>query len=333
MPLEANAANQRGTMDAQSRLWADVSAAFKLSRLCWLGVMMRLSCGASAGLLVLAGVMLASASAQVPTTTDNGNLADGQCPHLDDPDPAMLAQLRELSLQPGTKIDPATLMKDPRIAEFIAQTTKQEQARKQSDWSGLCRYRAENAALRGKPAPRVVFLGDSITENWRYGDPGLFSDEIIDRGISGQTSSQILLRFYPDAIALHPAVVHIMAGTNDVLQYTGPIGDDDIVNNITAMIDLAQINHIKVVLASILPISVRSWQPNLKPAARLGRLNERLRALAAARRVLFVDYGATLKDADGGLRADLGNDGVHPNRAGYTAMRPLANRAVAQALR
>jgi lysophospholipase L1-like esterase len=294
---------------------------------------MQLKKSSAAALLCVSAAISTTTSAQTSVSAANPKLADGQCPPAETPDPVMLAQLRELSLRPGAKIDPTTLMKDPQVAEFISQMTKQEQVRKQMDWSGLCRYREENAAQRAKAVPRVVFLGDSITENWRYADAGLFSDQIIDRGISGQTSSQILLRFYPDVVALRPSVVHVMAGTNDILQNTGPISDDDIVNNISAMIDIAQANQIRVVLASIPPISVRTWQPDLRPAARLRRLNERLRALANARGAVFVDYGPLLKGSDDGLRVDLGNDGVHPNRAGYAVMQPAANRAIAQALR
>lgn len=254
----------------------------------------------------------------------------GQCPAAEPEAPAILAQLRELALKPGAKIEPSAFMKDPQTAQAIGDMTKRELARRQTDWVGLCRYREANASQQTKGALQVVFLGDSITENWIYADPALFTDKVIDRGIGGQTSAQILLRFYPDVVVLHPKVVHILAGTNDILQNVGPVGDDDIVNNISAMIDIAQVNHIKVVLASVLPISVRAWQPDLKPAQRLIQLNERLRALAANRKVVFVDYFAVMKGADGGLNAELGNDGVHPNRAGYALMKPLALRAIEQ---
>lgn len=203
----------------------------------------------------------------------------------------------------------------------VAQTTSDEQTRQKIDWPDFCRYRAANAAQQAKGAPHVVFLGDSITDNWIFGDPLLFSGGVIDRGISGQTSAQILLRFYPDVDALHPSVVHIMAGTNDVLQNLAPTTDDDVINNFKAKLDLAALHHIKVVIASILPISIRSWQPNLKPSRRVIRLNEWLRRLAATRGATFVDYYDVLKNADGGLRANLSNDGVHPNRAGYAVMR------------
>lgn len=274
---------------------------------------------------VLAAVMVApsvSASAQVLAQ------AKDPCPEAPSPDPELAAKLRELALKPGGRIDPATFLADPRTAEFIRKMTAQEQARIQRDWAGLCRYRAANSAQKAKARPRVVFLGDSITENWIHAEPSRFSDKVIDRGISGQTSGQILLRFYPDVVALRPKTVHILAGTNDILRDNGTVGDDDIVNNIRAMIDIAQANRIKVVLGAILPISVRAWQPDLKPAQRLIRLNERLESLAKARKVAFIDYFSALKDADDGLRTDLGNDGVHPNRDGYSVMRPMAERAL-----
>ena len=237
------------------------------------------------------------------------------------------ARLRELALRPGVKIEPAAFFKDPETAAYIGQMTRQTQDATKRDFAGLCRYRAANAARPAGPAPSVVFLGDSITDNWIYGDPSFFSDRVIDRGISGQTSAQILLRFYADVVALHPAVVHILAGTNDVLQDLPANTDDDIINNFNAMMDLAKVHHIKVVIASILPISVRPWQPALAPASRVARLNQRLKDLASLRGATFVDYHRALVDGAGGLRAEFGNDGVHPNRAGYAVMRALASRA------
>ncbi|WP_162527233.1 GDSL-type esterase/lipase family protein [Sphingomonas solaris] len=278
------------------------------------------------------GLLLAGLAALIATPAPTlAAAADTTCANAQLPDTPVSTKLREMSLTPGVKIDPATFMKDPETAAYVAQLTSRQQALLKTDWSGLCRYRADNAAQAIRP--RAVFLGDSITENWGRADPGFFSDTMLDRGISGQTSSQILLRFYPDVVALKPAVVHIMAGTNDILQNAGAIRDDDVVNNFGAMLDVAQANRIRVVIASIPPISVRSWQPDLKPAVRVKRLNDRLRTLATQRGAVFVDYFAPLHDADDGLRADLGNDGVHPNRAGYAAMRPLASGAVARATR
>jgi lysophospholipase L1-like esterase len=206
---------------------------------------------------------------------------------------------------------------------------REQQAR---DWPGLCRYQDANAALVGEPSPRVVFMGDSITEGWVDGDPLLFSAGVVGRGISAQTSPQMLLRFRQDVVVLRPRVVHIMAGTNDIAGNTGPTTVRDYQNNILAMLDIARANDIAVVLAGI-PPSKRLYWRELDPRREIRILNAWLRDTAAERGLVFVDYGEVLADAEGGLRADLGNDGVHPNRTGYVAMRPLAERAIAAAER
>jgi lysophospholipase L1-like esterase len=200
------------------------------------------------------------------------------------------------------------------------------------DWPGLCRYQEANATLAGKPPPRVVFIGDSITDGWVDGDPTLFAAGVVGRGIGAQTSPQMLLRFRQDVVALAPRVVHIMAGTNDIAGNTGPTTVRDFQNNILAMLDIARANGIAVVLAGI-PPSKRLYWRELDPRREIRTLNAWLRDTAAERGLVFVDYGEVLADAEGGLRADLGNDGVHPNRAGYAAMRPLAERAIAAAER
>ena len=206
--------------------------------------------------------------------------------------------------------------------------TKFEQA---NDWAGLCRYREENRRAAAQAPPKVVFMGDSITENWRRYDPGFFPVGFIDRGVSGQTTPQMVVRFYQDVIALHPRVVHIMGGTNDLAGNTGPIGDDTFKNNITAMVDLARANGVAVVLASIPPAEKFSWRPDLKPAAKIVALNQWLAAFARQRGLTFVDYTAALANPAGGLRADLSRDGVHPNKAGYDLMEPLTLKAIAEA--
>lgn len=200
------------------------------------------------------------------------------------------------------------------------------------DWPNLCRYKEANAALEGRPRPQAVLMGDSITEGWVDGDPTLFADGIVGRGIGGQTSPQMLVRFRQDVVALKPRVVHIMAGTNDIAGNTGPATVQDFQNNILAMIDLARANGIAVILAGIPPSRRLYWRGELDPRPLIRDLNAWLRGTAQQRGLVFVDYGAVLADADGGLRADLGNDGVHPNRAGYAAMRPLAERAIAAAI-
>ncbi len=237
----------------------------------------------------------------------------------------------EMVLTPGQKIDLSKIPPD-YLAKMMA-LQKVAAERQAKDWANLCRYAADNVTLAesGKPVS-TVFLGDSITEYWQQGDPAFFFDKIQDRGISGQTTAQILLRFYPDVVALKPRVVHIMAGTNDVAGNLGPVSDDTIIANITAMLDIAKANKIRVVLASIPPARFMSWKPGLTPAPRINALNQRLQQLAKARGAVYVDYHSRLKDEQGGFHAALANDGVHPNRDAYAIMRPMAEKAIAQAL-
>jgi lysophospholipase L1-like esterase len=206
------------------------------------------------------------------------------------------------------------------------------EARREQDWAGLCHFQADDAAIMRGPPVRAVFLGDSITENWLRLDPSLFTGGVINRGISGQTSPQMLVRFYADVVALHPRVVHIMAGTNDLAGNTGPTSAMQYENNNRAICDLARANGIRVVLASIPPAAHFPWRPGLEPGPQIVELNRWLRDYAASRKMIFVDYTAVLADASGAMRADLSEDGVHPERAGYALMRPLAERAVAAAM-
>lgn len=201
-----------------------------------------------------------------------------------------------------------------------------------NDWAYLCRYRDENSALASARL-RVVMIGDSITENWKQRDPGLFADGIVDRGIGGQTSPQMVLRFYQDVIALRPRVVHIMAGTNDIAGNTGPTRDDQFQNNMKAMVDLAQAHGIKVILASIPPAKAFYSRPGARPANRIRAWNVWLRSYARERGLTYVDYYPVLADSEGGLKSELGADGVHPSRVGYDLMVPLFKEAVAQAER
>ena len=194
-----------------------------------------------------------------------------------------------------------------------------------SDWAGLCRYTDDNARiLAAKHLPHVVFLGDSITELWVKGDPALFSDEVVGRGISGQTSAQMLLRFHADVVDLHPQIVHIMAGTNDVAGNGGPTSEAAWRNNIMAMVEIAQAHGIKVVLASIPPAARFGWRTELHPAAQIVRLNGWLRAYAERQGLRYVDYYPLLATPDGAMRPEFSGDGVHPNPGGYAAIHELA---------
>ena len=205
-------------------------------------------------------------------------------------------------------------------------------AQRARDWPNLCRYKAANAALTGGKRPRAVLMGDSITDNWASFDPKLFENDVVGRGIGGQTSPQMLARFRQDVVALHPRVVHIMAGTNDIAGNTGPTTIADYQSNILAMIDLARANDIAVVVAGIPPSRNLSWRGDLDPRPLIRELNGWLRGVAFDNGYVFVDYATVLADAEGGLRPDLGNDGVHPNRVGYARMRPLTEAAIAEAI-
>jgi lysophospholipase L1-like esterase len=205
------------------------------------------------------------------------------------------------------------------------------------DWPQLQRYRAENAALVAPTpgTPRVVFFGDSITEGWgRTGSATFFAGkDYLNRGISGQTTAQMLLRFHQDVIALQPAVVVILAGTNDIAGNTGPASQAMIEDNLHSMVELAEAHGIAVVLSSVLPVSEYPWQPGVQPAPKVRALNAALQRYAAQQKGVYLDYYTPLANRDGGLDKALADDGVHPTAAGYARMAPLAEAAVAKALR
>ncbi len=203
------------------------------------------------------------------------------------------------------------------------------------DFANLARYRAANLELGPPPAGtnRVVFIGDSITEGWKLGTsfPG---KPYVNRGIGGQTSSQILLRFRQDAIDLHPKVVVILAGTNDIAGNTGPTTLAQIEGNLESMAQLARVNHTKVVLCSVPPSLRYWWHPKLpNPAGKIAALNRWLKAYAAREHYAYVNYYASMKDAADGFKPGLSADGVHPLPAGYAVMAPLAQAGIDEALK
>ena len=206
----------------------------------------------------------------------------------------------------------------------------------QTDWADLSRYRAANNALP-PPAPgelRVVFMGNSITDSWAHWFPDMFPGKpYVGRGISGQTTPQMLVRFRQDVIALKPAVVVILAGTNDIAGNTGPSTLEMIEDNLVSMTELAKANGIRVVLSSVLPVYDYPWKPGLEPAPKIVALNAWIKAYAARAGAVYVDYHTAMADARQGFRAELAVDGVHPNEAGYRVMAPLAEKAIAEALR
>jgi lysophospholipase L1-like esterase len=208
-----------------------------------------------------------------------------------------------------------------------------EEERLHSDWASLCRYRAENLALRRVTGPRVVFMGDSITELWKVAHPDFFGESYVDRGVTGQTTAQMLVRFRQDVIALKPAVVHILAGTNDFAGNGGPTTLEAIKSNIASMVDLAIANDIRVVLGSVPPAGAFPWRPTvLEPAQHIVEMNEWLRRLAREKNLFYVDYHEPLADERDAMKQTFSNDGVHPNRDGYSVMEPLARHAIEQAL-
>jgi len=221
-----------------------------------------------------------------------------------------------------------------------------EDQRLRTDWPNLARYRAANAAL-GAPRPgerRVVFMGNSITEGWapRFGE--LFPGKpYVGRGIGGQTTPQMLVRFRQDVVALRPAVVVILAGTNDIAGNTGPASlemiEDNLASmvemiedNLASMVDLARANGIRVVLGSVLPVYDYPWRPGLAPAPKIVALNAWMRALAARQGLVYADFHSAMADARQGMRAELASDGVHPNAAGYRVMAPIVERAIDETL-
>jgi lysophospholipase L1-like esterase len=205
-----------------------------------------------------------------------------------------------------------------------------------ADFAQLGRYRADDERLSQTKAepPRVVFLGDSITDNWSGAAGTIFSAHkgYINRGISGQTTAQMLLRFRQDVIDLHPAAVLILAGTNDIAGNTGAATLPMIEDNLRSMTELAKSNHIRVILASLLPVSDYSWRRGLRPADKVRSLNAWIERYAQSVGATYVDFHTALTNAQGGMDAALASDGVHPTDAGFAIMTQLAQRAIDEAL-
>lgn len=205
-----------------------------------------------------------------------------------------------------------------------------------NDWANFARYREANAQLAApKPGEqRVVFMGNSITEGWVRYWPAMFAGKpYVGRGIGGQTTPQMLVRFHADVVALRPAAVVILAGTNDIAGNTGPSTNEMIQQNLQAMTEIAQANGIRVVLSSIVPVFDYPWRPGLQPAPRILAINAWMKAYAARVGATYLDYHSAMADARQGLRPELGSDGVHPNEAGYRIMASLVEPAIAAALR
>ena len=201
------------------------------------------------------------------------------------------------------------------------------------DFPGVCRYRAANAALPPATPRRIIFFGDSITERWLTLRPDFFAGDRVNRGIGGQTTRQMIGRFRADVIDLHPAVVHILAGINDLAGATGPTSLTEIEGNFASMAELARAHRIKVVLSAVLPAHALGGRPGYDPAPDIASLNAWLRAYAAREGFGFVDYNAALDDGTHALSFANSADGLHPTIASYAIMEPLAEKAFARASR
>ena len=218
----------------------------------------------------------------------------------------------------------------------LKQWKKDGEERMKNDWAFLNRYKEDNKKLTApkKGEQRVVFMGNSITEGWKNIDSAFFTNHsYIDRGISGQTTPQMLLRFRQDVINLKPAVVVILAGTNDIAGNTGPATLESIMDNIISMAALAKAGNIKVVLSSVLPVFDYPWKPGLQPAEKIVTLNKMIKDYATKNGFVYLDYFSSMADERKGLKSNLGDDGVHPNLTGYKIMEPLAQKAIAEALK
>ncbi|HEV2615144.1 MAG TPA: SGNH/GDSL hydrolase family protein [Candidatus Acidoferrales bacterium] len=243
---------------------------------------------------------------------------------------------------------PATAAQDQKPATLAppaqqltsGQMTQLERAL--NDWAFLARYRDADKEL-APPAPgeaRVVFMGDSITEGWgQQGSPPspdrpeFFPGKpYINRGISGQTTPQMLVRFRQDVIDLQPKVVVLLAGTNDIAENTGKTTLEAIEDNIESISDLARANRIRLVLCSVLPASDFPWHRGLDPAPKIKALNDWIKDYASRNNFVYVDYYSSMATSEGGLKPELTRDGVHPNKAGYEIMAPLVETGIAAAL-
>jgi lysophospholipase L1-like esterase len=205
-----------------------------------------------------------------------------------------------------------------------------------TDFAWLTKFKEADLVL-GPPSPgenRVVFIGDSITEGWHFEGPdGWFAGKpYVNRGISGQTTPQMLVRFRQDVIDLKPRVVVILAGINDIAGNTGPETLEQIEDNLASMAELATANRIRVVLCSVMPAYDFPWRPGMTPAPKVVELNKWIKAYAEDKRHVYVDLHSAMKDDRDGLPATLSKDGVHPLPAGYAIMTPLVEAGIERAL-
>jgi lysophospholipase L1-like esterase len=223
--------------------------------------------------------------------------------------------------------DACTIDAQPNPASRLNLPGRFKLLRPQADWAWLCLYRADNERLRAAGLrPQGVFIGDSITQFWPVDDPGFFTSGRVGRGISGQTSAQILLRFQQDAIALKPRYIHLLVGTNDIAGNPGGLDQASFRGNMQMMVALARQHRIPLFIGSIPPADRIPWREQAGVAARIRAENLWLMDLASKPGVTFIDYTPALATDSGALRPEFTTDGVHPNPAGYAAMQSVATR-------
>ena len=236
----------------------------------------------------------------------------------------MYGQGTTVRVGPGV-VQAGTAAADPRDAEL-------ERDRKMlADWPQLGRYAAANKGLPARQAGRVVFYGDSITDAWAQpGNAATFfpGKPYVGRGISGQTTPQMVVRFQQDVVDLHPEAVVILAGTNDIAGNTGPMTPEMTEENFKAMAEMGKANGIRVVICSILPVGDYPWRRGLTPAPKIEAINGWLKEYAAKEGLTYVDYWTAMADASGAMKDGLSVDGVHPNAAGYAIMERLVGAAL-----
>jgi len=256
----------------------------------------------------------------------------------------LMVSLGVISLAAQQPAPPPVLETVPSCPELAtALTNLARNDLRMRDWPNLARYREQNRSLGQAAAgeARVVFMGDSITDVWpqpRFGD-FFVGKPYVGRGISAQTTPQMLIRLRPDVLDLKPKVVVILAGTNDIAGNTGPMTNEEIQGNLASMAELSKLQGVRVVLSSILPVSAYHTSPTgvpqttLRPMERIRAINDWMKRYAADEKHVYLDYFSAMVDSTGHLREELSADDLHPNAKGYAIMAPLAEAAIKQALR
>lgn len=233
-----------------------------------------------------------------------------------------------------TGLSPILLLVVTLLSSLLIRPSLGQARESARDWSGMSVYRDANlsARLQKTNGERVIFFGDSITQSWEL-DRYFPSAGYINRGIGGQTTAQMLLRFRQDVVALNPQIVVILAGTNDIAENLGPTSLEEIENNLMSMVDIAEANGVRVILSSILPVGQYPWRKEIQPVEKIAALNSWMAGYSSGRGLVYIDYFSAMQDDKHWMKNELSSDGVHPNLAGYVVMKGLAESAISEALK